>query len=149
MLVMKVRILMVFYEEKKTVLFPELIENRIKALSQSLSKFKIKDNLIVIRRFPKTQFNHKLKKGDSFLENGFLSTSINLFSRLDNESNYSPINNEILMLLKVPKETNACYIEKISNKGEYELLIQKGKRIKVEKNIKILNNRIVIGEITN
>ena len=131
------------------ILFPEQVEKRIEVLSQSLSKFRLKDNLVVIRRIPKNVFNHRLKKGDFFLDKGFLSTSVNLSYRLDNESNYRPINNEVLMVLKVPKETNACYIEQISNRGEYELLIQKENRIKVEKNIKILNNRIVIGEITN
>ena len=133
---------------KQTVMFPELIERRIETLSKSLLNFRLKDNLIVIRRFPKSEFNPKLKKGDLYCEKGFLSTSLNLSSRLDTESNYRPINNEVLMLLKVPKGTNACYIEQISNRQEYELIIQKGKKIKIERNLRIINNRIVIGKIT-
>ncbi|WP_422090689.1 ADP-ribosyltransferase [Tenacibaculum ovolyticum] len=134
---------------KQTILFPELIERRIESLSKSLLNFRLKNNLIVIRRFPKSEFNHKLRKGDFYCEKGFLSTSLNLSSRLDTESNYRPINNEVLMLLKVPKGTNACYIEQISKRQEYELIIQKGKKIKIEKNLKIINNRIVIGKITS
>lgn len=133
----------------KNIQKSEFIEKKIKVLSQGISKFELKDNVIVIRRFLKAKFNHKLKKGDTYIEKGFLSTSLNLSYRLDNKSEFRPIHNEVLMLLKVPQKTNACYIEQISKRQEYELLIQKGRRIKIEKNIKILSNRVVIGKILN
>lgn len=133
----------------KRIFFPKLVEDQIAVLSKSLSNYKTEDNVIVIRRFPRIFLPKRLRKGDIIQEFGFLSTSLNLSYRLDNQSVYKPIDKEVLMLLKVPSGTEACYIESISKRKEYELLIQKGQRIKIEKNIRILSNRIVVGEILN
>jgi len=133
--------------QEQFILFPEVFEPRIKVLTNSLNKFKLSDNVIVIRRIPNIKFYQKVKKGEIIQEKGFLSTSLNLFSRLDYQSEYSPIENEVLMILKIPKGTNACYIEQISKRKEYELLIQRNQKIKIIMNRKILNNRIVLGEL--
>ncbi|WP_299886956.1 ADP-ribosyltransferase [uncultured Lacinutrix sp.] len=133
----------------ENIAFPRLVEENIELLSNSLSRFKLKNNLIVMRRFPKSKLIPKIKKGSSYIEKGFISTTLNLSSRLDFECNYKPFKNDCIMILKVPKGTNACYVEEISKKGEYELIIQKGQEIQIERHIKLMSNVLIVGSLVS
>lgn len=118
-------------------------------LSDLISNFYTSVSIIGLRRMPSFVFD-KLKKGDIYSEKGFLGCSIKLDVRYEESLNRSkPLQNEALLLLKIPKGTNAFYAEAISKRKEFELIIQKGLNYRIEKNIKIFNNRIVVASIAD
>ncbi len=125
----------------------DYFKEKIEVLTNFLSKSNLKENIVVVRRIHKKSL--KVDKKLILNDKGFLSTSINLSYRQNTLHQEQLLNNEIIMLLKVPKKTNAYYIGNSYNDGEYELLIQRDKTIKIEKCIKIFNNKILIGEILN
>lgn len=125
---------MIFYTGMKNTLF------------KIINKFKTKFNVIGIRRLPRFVFD-KLKKGSIYKEKGFLGCSQKLDYRYKKEGGTHDLKNEALLILKIPRGTNAFYVESISQRKEFELIIQKGISIKIEKNIRIFNNRIIIGKI--
>ncbi len=115
-------------------------------LSKVINKFILESNVIGIRRLPRFVFDN-IKKGSIYKEKGFLGCSLKLDYRYKEEGGRHELKNEALFILKIPKGTNAFYAESISKRKEFELIIQKGCEIKIEKNTRIFNNRIVIGEI--
>ncbi len=126
------------------------LNNYIETISTTLSKFEVENNIVVLRRTKAKIFENQ-KVNSEFQELGFLSTSINLSHRQDFEGNYKPFKNEALLILKVPSKTKGLYVEQVQTgsrrRNEYELLIQKGSRIRVEKNYKIFSNRIILGTV--
>ncbi len=132
----------------KEYIFPDLIEH-IEILSKLINKFKLSNNVIVVRRVPCKYIDNNVKKGYIYTDNGFVSTSLNLSYRLNHESIFCPLKNEALIILKIPNGTNACYIEQVSNRGEYELILQKKTKMIIEKNIIILGNRIILAKVIN
>ena len=126
---------------------PKFINETIYNLDYILKNSKTSENLIVVRRFDVFFFNDKLKRNEIFIDKGYLSSSLNLLYRLDIEGNYREIENEVFLILKVPRGVNAIYIERTSRRSEYELLINRNQKIKVLRNIKVYNNRIVFDEI--
>jgi hypothetical protein len=122
----------------------------ITSIENTLNKFELKENIVVLRRTDAKLFNN-YKTNSNFNEFGFLSTSINLSHREDSEGNNRQLRNEALLILKIPSKSNALYVEEVQNecrrRNEYELLIQKGSRIKIENNFKIFSNRIIIGTL--
>lgn len=126
---------------------PKFINETIYNLDYILKNSKTSENLIVVRRFDVFFFNDKLKRNEIFIDKGYLSSSLNLLYRLDIEGNYREIKNEVFLILKVPLGVNAIYIERTSRRSEYELLINRNQKIKVLRNIKVFNNRIVFAEI--
>lgn len=129
------------------VFFPEICIERIISLTKCLENFYLHENVIVLRRIRNENWNQCNKKGKTIIEPAFLSTSLDLNFRKDIHGNFSNFKNETILLLKVPMGTNACYIEPVSKRSEFELLIQRGSRIKIEKTRKFLGNRIVTGRI--
>ncbi len=133
------------YLEKNKVL-----NKYIEKIEQILGEVTLKENIVVIRRV-EAWIIKGYKKQSYFVEKGFLSTSINLSYRLDSESTYKLLDNEALLMLKIPARTNALYVEEVPEKekrrGEYELLVQKGSVIKFEKIYRIFSNKIVLGTL--
>jgi hypothetical protein len=122
----------------------------IKIIENTINRFKVKDNIVTLRRTSANLFNKK-NKGSTFKEFGFLSTSINLFHRVDSEGNHRHLKNEALLILKIPKNTNALYIEEVQpesrRRKEHELLIQKESILIIEENYKIFSNRIILATV--
>ncbi len=125
----------------------DFFRKKIDVLTGLLSKYNLKKNIIVVRRVHKKCIS--INKDLILNDKGFLSTSINLSYRQGMYHQKQLLNNEIVMLLKVSKKTNACYIGNVYNDLEYELLIQRDRVIKIQKYMKIFNNGILIGEILN
>lgn len=123
------------------------LNETIKIIDNHLSKFILKDNIVVTRRVKKNFMNKKYRINDIFIESGFLSTSLNLFHRLDDNSDLKPLKNEILLIIKIPKGIIGSYIEEAvpeqKQKREYEFLIARNQKIIVEYNKRILSNRLM------
>lgn len=122
----------------------------IATIEKTLNEFTSKDNIVAIRRTKASLFDN-YKTNSEFVELGFLSTSLNLFYREDSEGNNKQLRNEVLLVLKIPLKSNALYVEEVQDecrrRKEYEVLIQKGSRIMIEKNYKIFSNRIILGTV--
>lgn len=129
------------------------IENDIIELDKYLSKFRTNENLIAIRRIPSEIADKSYRAGNSFQEKGFLSTSLNLMYRKNTNGVYKQINNECIMVLKIPKGTCAAYVEESipSNRQreEYELLIQRESKIHILSKYKLFSNRLILAELSN
>jgi hypothetical protein len=126
----------------------EDLNDFIGQLDKTLNNFKTHENVIAIRRMPCEFLPNGLRKGGRIIEKGFLSTSLNLFYRADYDGDNSLLHNEALVLIEIPKGTNAAYIEEAIHierqREEFELLLQRNLTFIVKKNIKIFSNRIVI-----
>ena len=141
----------------KTKYFTEITlkhtTKRISVLKEELKKFKTKTNLVVVRRinnsFLKEVYlkGRKLKKNIILQDLGFLSTSINLFYRKDYQGNYSRLEDETIIIIKIPQGTNALYLEPISEKEEFELLLNHGAKMRIEDKITIFRNNIILTQI--
>lgn len=122
-------------------------------IKEELIKYYVKENLVVVRKISNNCLKkyllkgRKLKRGIILTDKGFLSTSLDLSYRRDNNSIIQPLRNETLMFIKVPKGANAIYLEPISQRKEYELLIQCGSEIVVERRIRVLTNQIIFGRL--
>ncbi|WP_146193365.1 ADP-ribosyltransferase [Flavobacterium sediminis] len=134
-----------------------LIINKIlkhtEILKKEIEKFPLKSNFVVTRRISNTFLKEvylerkQLKKNGVIQELAFLSTSLDLFYRKDYESNYSPLKNETIIIIKVPKGINALYLEPISNREEFELLLDSGLKMKIEDKKTIFGNNIILTQI--
>ncbi len=112
-------------------------EDDIKAATSGLKKAKLPRETIARRGSgynmldslnlgPVTEENKKKFIGKRVIDKGFTSTSPNPHGGFSGEIEY---------IIKVPKGSNAMYIESISRlkgAGEYELLIQRGAQFKIE-----------------
>lgn len=133
----------------------EDVNKKVKILENEINKFQLEENVIVIRRISNKFLeshllnNKKLSEGVVLYDKAFLSTSLYLYYRNGMEGGYSPLKNESIIIIKVPKNTNAVYLEPISERNEFELLLQKELRMIVEKKIKILSNYIIFTIIKN
>jgi len=127
------------------------IENKSTNLEKIIGKFNLTENLISIRLMPSKFINKDYKKGKIFIEKGFLSTSLNLTYRMDYQGSKIILKNQALLIIKIPKGTNAIYTEEVQPKSrqreEYELIIQKNQKIRIESNQKIFSNRIIVVSI--
>ncbi|QDO94255.1 hypothetical protein FNB79_09820 [Formosa sediminum] len=130
--------------------FDNKLNKHICHLNKTINSFDVSENIIVARRSKSFLFNGK-KKLSIIKDYGFLSTSINISHRKDSDGNNSDFEKDALLILKVPKFSKAIYCEKAQKESkrrtEFELLIQKGSTILIEKNYKILSNRLIFGSI--
>lgn len=126
------------------------VVNKINVIEEEIKKFELRENLVVVRKLRYDIFkfkllkNRKLKTGMVLSDKAFLSTSLDLSYRKNYEGNEEYSNNYVFMLLKIPKGINAVYLESISKKQEFELLLPANLDLIVEKKVRILNNRIVL-----
>lgn len=126
----------------------EYLEKFIYQIDDILNNFRLRDNLIAIRKMSSKYIDDKYKRGNIFIEKGFLSTSLNLSYRKNINGESAHLHKDAILLIKIPKGTKAAYIEEaisVSNqRKEYELLLQRNLSFFVERNIKILSNRIIV-----
>jgi hypothetical protein len=125
----------------------------IHKLDNHLNKFILKENIVVIRKISNKFIDNKYKKKFSFIDSAFISTSLNLMHRLDENSTKKLLKNESLIILKIPKGTKGSYIEKAlpnqKQKKEYEFLISRNQKIFIEYNSRILSNRLIKAKLVN
>lgn len=128
----------------------EYATDRIEVMEEEIHRFKLKENVVVIRRisndFLKSYLlnNKRLKKGTVLNDKAFLSTSLDLSYRKNVDGDYTPVNDETFIILKVDKGTSAIYLEHISKRKEFELLLPNDLDLVIEKKARILNNRILL-----
>lgn len=131
------------------------ITGRIKIIKRELDNFKLKENIVVVRRVSNIFLNNyildkkKLKIGAKMKDGAFLSTSIDLSYRKDKEGTYKPLNNETLIFIKVSRLTKAIYLEPISKRQEFELMLSNDIEIVIENFFKILTNKIIFAKTVN
>lgn len=149
-----------FYEKINGLLRYSSFENmkdsimeKINLIELEINKFSLKENIIVVRRISNPFFrnylskNKTIKRGDILLDEGFLSTSLNLNYRLDENSEYKSLNDETLLIIKIPKGVNAIFLEALKTREEFELLLQRQSKMIVEDKIRILNNNIILTKV--
>lgn len=123
---------------------------RIEIITEEINKFALKQYVVCVRRVSNIFFenyllkNKKSKPGVVFSDDAFVSTSLDLFYRKDKESNHRPLKNETLLVLKLEKGINAMYLEPISKREEYELLLKNEIEFIIEKSKNVFGNRIVV-----
>lgn len=123
---------------------------RIDIITEEINKFDLKQDIVCVRRVSNKFFeeyllkNHKSKKGVIFSDKAFVSTSLDLFYRKDKNSDHKSLENETLMILKLKKSTCAIYLEPVSKREEYELLIKNGIEFVIERTKNIFGNKIVV-----
>lgn len=131
----------------------EYIIRRVNGINDEIHKFSLDENIVVVRRISNAFLRNyllngkRLKKGITISDKAFLSTSIDLSYRKNLNSDYEPLNNDTLIFIKVPKGCNALYIESVSQREEYELLLPSGLMLIIEKKYKLLNNYIIFSKI--
>ena len=142
----------VLSEFHKSLILDEIIK-RTEILKKEVGRFQLESNFVVTRRvhnkFLKETYlkGQKLKKNFIIEEPAFLSTSLDLFYRMDYQSNHSPLKKETILIIKIPKGINALYIEPISKRGEFELLLYPELRMKIEDKKTIFRNNIILAKI--
>ncbi len=127
---------------------PEYLNEKIRILDLELLKFKLDQNLIAVRRIPSCHLIGKIN-GDEFIDDGYLSTSLNTSYRLDEDSKHKLLFKDTVFIIKIPAETHAVFleVEYISKRDEYELLLPRSTRLKVELIKTIGTNQIIITSI--
>jgi hypothetical protein len=123
---------------------------KISVIERLINKFRIRNNIIVVRII-RNDFlcdlhtDRKINRNTILKDKSFLSTS--LF--LKYKHGLKIVKNAIILLIKVPAGTNALYIEKLSNRKEYELILQRETMLKVERIKKCHNNTVLLTRIIN
>jgi len=73
---------------------------------------------------------------------------LNINYRLDSESDFKPLKNETLLLIKIPKNFNAIYVEnsipKERRRSEFEVILNRDYLMKIESTKSIFNNNIIV-----
>ncbi|MGE8526081.1 ADP-ribosyltransferase [Chryseobacterium rhizosphaerae] len=129
------------------------ITKRISGIYNEMQKFSLDENIVVVRRVSNAFLRNyllrgkRLKKGITICDGAFLSTSIDLSYRKNLNSKYEPLNNETLIFIKIPKGCNGIYIESISKREEYELLLPTNLNLVVEKQYKFFNNHLIFSQV--
>lgn len=122
----------------------------IETINNELMNFSLESNVVVMRRVSNYCFNNfltnskSIRKGDIISDKAFLSATLNLSLRLDNEGMEKSFENETILIIKVKRGTRAIYLEPISKRNEYELLLPSNLKLQVEKKFRFLTNRIVV-----
>lgn len=126
----------------------EYFKKKSISLENYINKFHLTENLVSVRLMPSEFIDKNYKKGNAFIEKGFLSTSLNLGYRLDYQSSKVKLKSTAFLIIKIPKGTRAVYTEEVQaenkQRKEYELIIQRNQKITVEYHKKIFTNRIIV-----
>lgn len=128
-------------------------------LKAALDSYTLETSVIVSRRMRHTDFKTWLKgktpkKGLLVQDLGFLSTSLNLYSRVnpDATSEAVAVQNETLLLIEAPRGTKHVYLGASTAllntpENEYEFLIQSGTRMVFQNVFSLFGNTIVTAKI--
>lgn len=127
-----------------------ILIQQINYISSVINNFPLQTNLVVSRIMDSTSFEI-LFKNFKMVENGFLSTSLNIKNNKNLKSESVGVRNKVVLFLKIPKNTKAIYLENSlpenRRRSEFELLIQRGSHIKIDKKFKIFSYQIVFGSV--
>ena len=126
----------------------ESILNQIEVLKHEMKNLKLRDNIVTIRKLKNIHIYTKdIQTGNIISDKGFLSTSLDLNYRLSYDGEHLPIDDETIMIIKIPSGQSAIYLEPISKRQEFELLLPNNVELFVEKKIKVLNNYILLVKV--
>ena len=138
--------------EHRILMIKEYVLKHIQTINEELEGFKLEKNLIVFRRIPNSLFNDMCQKSKrvgkkiDLRDKGFMSTSLNLNYRINKEGQVSDLRNETFMVIKVPKGVKAIYLEPVSKREEYELLLESNLNITIERAYSLFGNKIVLAK---
>ena len=126
----------------------KVITDRIQVMLTELNReeFKLEKDIVVVREIQNRHFERKLKVGDKIVDKGFLSASLDLLFRKRDEMNQSVFNNTTLIFLKVYAGTSAMYLEPVSQRNEFEILLPNSLEIEIEDIYWFLSNRIIFAK---
>lgn len=124
----------------------EYLDKHIANLDSEFRKFEIEENILAIRRIANWHIKKQIKPRKIYKDKGYLSTSLNINYRLDENGDPQLLKNEAILIIKVPKGTNGIYIESknISESDEFELLLPRDSELFIERIIRIGSNKIII-----
>lgn len=127
---------------------PEFVFNKeIEILSREINKNSIEENIVVLRFIRIRFLNKSLKKGMILKDKAFLSTTLNLNHRKNTEGNDLDLTKIGLIFIKVPKGTKALYLETVSKKEEFELLLPQNTELLIESIYKISSNQVLFTKL--
>jgi hypothetical protein len=115
------------------------VQQMIHQIEKVMQNTKLKENIITVRWVRINHFHYcfkdrfcNLKAGNSYTDNGFLSTSL-LFSYCgDYDGGNRDLRKNMLLIIKVPINTVGFY-NAANNRSEFEFIIEKGSQILIEK----------------
>lgn len=122
--------------------------DKLMLLQSIINGFETTYPIIAIRRQPRFVLSQN-RKGDIYIERGFLSSTIKINSRFVYDHGDPLLNNETLLILKIPNGTKALYPSVHGKRDEFELIIQKGAKLLIERNYSFLGNSIVVAKVLN
>lgn len=123
------------------------LEAHVKYLDLFLSQIQLKDPVFVIRKVKSCHLDID-NNTKTISDKAFLSTSLNLDYNLDFDSDKEKSNHHTFIIIKVPKGAHVSFLEsKKNNREEYELLLPRNSTIKIDKQYRFLNNKLIFGEI--
>lgn len=125
----------------------DLVQDHINIINGEFEKNILYENIVVVRKIRNYFIPKTIKTGSILTDKAFLSTSIHLNYRKDYDGNIRPLDNETLIFIKVERNTKAIYMEPLSKRDEYELLLKPNVNLLVEKKYKIFNNQILFTRI--
>ncbi|WP_159732054.1 ADP-ribosyltransferase [Sphingobacterium sp. 18053] len=127
---------------------PEFVFNKeIEILSREINKNSIEENIVVLRFIRSRFLNKNLKKGMVLKDKAFLSTTLNLNHRKNTEGNDLDLTKIGLIFIKIPKGTKALYLETVSKKEEFELLLPQNTELLIESIYKISSNQVLFTKL--
>ena len=130
----------------------KFIKKLIDLMGQAFENVWLKDNIISIRCMGFEGFckwtNYKnIKENDTFIDNGFMSTTLNI--NIINED--TDFKKDVLLILRVSSGTRGVYANLISHRDvEAELLLYRGTNIRISKILyKLGSNVILLCDVLN
>lgn len=127
---------------------PEFAFNKeIEILSREINKNSMEENIVVLRLIHIGFLNKNLKKGMILRDKAFLSTSLNLNHRKNTEGNDIGLTKIGLIFIKIPKGTRALYLETISKREEFELLLPRKTELFIESKHRIWSNQVLFTKL--
>ncbi|MGJ1412743.1 ADP-ribosyltransferase [Sphingobacterium thalpophilum] len=118
-------------------------------ISKEINKNTIEDNIVVLRLIHTRFLSKNIKKGMILKDKAFLSTTLNLNHRKNSEGEDLRITNVGLIFIKIPKGAKALYLEGISKKEEFEILLPQNTELLVEAAHKIFSNSVLFTKVVN
>lgn len=125
----------------------DLVQEHINIINGEFEKNILHENIVVVRKIRNHFIPKNIKIGTIITDNAFLSTSLDLNYRKNYDGDLAPLNNETLIFIKVERNTQVIYLEPISKRDEYEMLLSPNVNLLVEKKYRILNNQILFTRI--
>ena len=125
-----------------------LSELIISYLDREFKNCTASDNIVVVRWVDKKKFiqaNTNLSNGTKIFDLAYISTSLHLGYCSDLENQPRNINNELLLIIKIPKGSSCLYLNHVSGREfEQEILLDRGSTLIVNEVFKVMFSTSVI-----